>query len=158
MRNREVNVRVPAGVDDGSRIRIKGRGAPGRNGGPPGDLFVVCRVAPHPTFTRDGRNLLVRVPVSFATAALGADVPVPTLEGDTVMLRLRAGTQPGSRHRVKGRGITTNKTQGDLIVTVDVVVPTSLTEQQRVALRAFADAENRNEPHAHATSSKEAFE
>ena len=158
MRNREVNVRVPAGVDDGSRIRIKGRGAPGRNGGPPGDLFVVCRVAPHPTFTRDGRNLLVRVPVSFATAALGADVPVPTLEGDMVMLRLRAGTQPGSRHRVKGRGITTNRTQGDLIVTVEVVVPTSLTEQQRVALRTFADAEDRNEPHAHATSSKEAFE
>ncbi|MEY2766256.1 MAG: chaperone protein DnaJ [Actinomycetota bacterium] len=120
MRNREVNVRVPAG---------------------PGDLFVVCRVTPHPVFSRDGRNLLVRVPVSFTAAALGADVPVPTLEGDTVMLRLRAGTQPGSRHRVKGRGINTDKTTGDLIVTVDVVVPTSLTDQQRDALLAFAKEE-----------------
>lgn len=141
MRNREVKVRVPAGIDDGSKIRIKGRGAPGRNGGPPGDLFVVCRVAPHPVFARDGRNLLVRVPVSFAAVALGADVPVPTLEGDTVMLRLRAGTQPGSRHRVKGRGIATDKAVGDLIVTVDVVVPTSLTEQQREALLAYAREE-----------------
>ena len=155
MRNREVNVRVPAGIDDGSRIRIKGRGGPGRNGGPPGDLFVVCRVTPHPMFSRDGRNLLVRVPVSFTSAALGADVAVPTLEGDTVMLRLRAGTQPGSRHRVKGRGITTNKSQGDLIVTVDVVVPTSLTDQQREALLAFAQAEGTNGSHAHVKHAKE---
>jgi molecular chaperone DnaJ len=155
MRNREVNVRVPAGIDDGSRIRIKGRGAPGRNGGPPGDLFVVCRVNPHPVFSRDGRNLLVRVPVSFASAALGADVPVPTLEGDTVMLRLRAGTQPGSRHRVRGRGIVTSKTQGDLIVTVDVVVPTSLTEQQREALLAFAQTQDGNGSHAHVQYGKE---
>lgn len=141
MRNREVNVRVPAGVDDGSRIRIKGRGAPGRNGGPPGDLFVVCRVMSHPTFSRDGRNLLVRVPVSFTSVALGADVSVPTLEGDPVLLRLRPGTQPGSRHRVKGRGITTPRGTGDLIVTVDVIVPTSLTEHQREALLAFAKEE-----------------
>jgi len=140
-RNREVKVRVPAGIDDGSRIRVKGRGASGRNGGPPGDLFVVCRVTPHPVFARDGRNLLVHVPVSFTAAALGADVPVPTLEGDTVMLRLRAGTQPGSRHRVKGRGINLERASGDLIVTVDVVVPTSLTEQQREALLAYAKEE-----------------
>ena len=155
MRNREVNVRVPAGIDDGSRIRIKGRGAPGRNGGPPGDLFVVCRVTPHPVFSRDGRNLLVRVPVSFTAAALGADVAVPTLEGDSVMLRLRAGTQPGSRHRVKGRGIATNKAQGDLIVTVDVVVPTSLTGEQREALLAFARVEDGNGAHAHTRHGKE---
>jgi len=141
LRDREINVRVPAGVADGSRIRIKGRGAPGRNGGPPGDLFVICRVAPHPVFARDEMNLLVRVPVSFTAAALGADVPVPTLEGDTVMLRLRAGTQPGSRHRVKGRGIANGKSTGDLIVTVDVVVPTTLTDQQREALLAFAKEE-----------------
>jgi molecular chaperone DnaJ len=92
-------------------------------------------------FARDGKNLLVHVPVSFTAAALGADVPVPTLDGETVMLRLRAGTQPGSRHRVKGRGITTDKSVGDLIVTVDVVVPTSLTDQQREALLAFAKEE-----------------
>jgi molecular chaperone DnaJ len=85
--------------------------------------------------------LLARVAVPFTAAALGADVAVPTLEGDTVMLRLRPGTQPGSRHRVKGRGITTNKNTGDLIVTVDVTVPTSLTDQQREALQAFAKEE-----------------
>ena len=141
MRNREVKVRVPAGVDDGTRIRLKGRGAPGRKGGQPGDLFVVCRVTPHPLFTRDGQNLLVRVPVPFTSAALGADVNVPTLEGDEVTLRLRPGTQPGSRHRVKGRGIATEKNVGDLIVTVDIVVPTSLTQQQREALLAFAKEE-----------------
>ncbi len=141
MRNREVNVRVPAGIGDGSRIRVKGRGAPGRNSGPAGDLFVICRVTPHPLFSRDGHNLLVRIPVSFTAAALGADVSVPTLEGDTVLLRLRAGTQPGSRHRVKGRGIASDKNSGDLIVTVDVTVPTSLTEQQREALLAFAKEE-----------------
>ncbi|NDD18604.1 MAG: molecular chaperone DnaJ, partial [Acidimicrobiia bacterium] len=137
MRNREVKVRVPAGVDDGTRIRLKSRGAPGRNGGPAGDLFVICRVTPHPLFTRDGQNLHVRVPVSFTSAALGADIDVPTLEGDLVTLRLRPGTQPGSRHRVKGRGITADKAVGDLIVTVEVTVPTSLTKEQREALLAF---------------------
>ncbi|MEY4401708.1 MAG: molecular chaperone DnaJ [Actinomycetota bacterium] len=141
MRNREVKVRVPAGVDDGTRIRLKGRGAPGRSGGQPGDLFVVCWVTPHPQFTRDGQNLHVRVPVPFTSAALGADVNVPTLEGDVVTLRLRPGTQPGSRHRVKGRGIVSERKTGDLIVTVDIVVPTSLTEQQREALLAFAKEE-----------------
>jgi molecular chaperone DnaJ len=118
-------------------------------------LFVVCRVTPHPVFSRDGRNLLVRVPVSFTAAALGADVAVPTLEGDSVMLRLRAGTQPGSRHRVKGRGIATNKAQGDLIVTVDVVVPTSLTGEQREALLAFARVEDGNGAHGHTRHGKE---
>ena len=83
----------------------------------------------------------MRVPVSFTAAALGADVSVPTLEGDTVMLRLRPGTQPGSRHRVKGRGITTVKAAGDLIVTVEVTVPTELTDLQREALLAFAKQE-----------------
>ncbi|MFZ9705987.1 MAG: molecular chaperone DnaJ [Ilumatobacteraceae bacterium] len=141
MRNREVKVRVPAGVDDGTRIRLKSRGAPGRNGGPAGDLFVICRVTPHPLFTRDGQNLHVRVPVSFTSAALGADIDVPTLEGDLVTLRLRPGTQPGSRHRVKGRGITADKVVGDLIVTVEVTVPTSLTKEQREALLAFAKEE-----------------
>jgi len=142
MRNREVKVRVPAGVDDGTRIRLKGRGGPGRNGGPAGDLFVVCRVTPHPLFTREGQNLLVRVPVPFTSAALGADVEVPTLEGDSVTLRLRPGTQPGSRHRVKGRGIAAEKSSGDLIVTVDVTVPTSLTNEQREALLAYAKEES----------------
>ncbi|MFM8625742.1 MAG: molecular chaperone DnaJ [Actinomycetota bacterium] len=130
-RPRDVNVRIPAGVDNGQRIRLKGKGAPGRSGGPAGDLFVECRVAPHPVFARDGHNLTVRVPVTFAEAALGATVPVPTLDGAEVSLRLKPGTQPGSRHRVKEKGIRTTHKTGDLIVTVDVVVPEVLGDAER---------------------------
>ena len=139
-RPRDVQARIPAGVADGQRIRLKGRGAPGRNGGPAGDLIVECHVTPHPLFGRDGNNLTVRVPVTFAEAALGGDIDVPTLEGPTVMLRLRPGTQSGSRHRVKGKGITTPKHIGDLIVTVDVHVPSHLTAEQRAAVEALAAA------------------
>ena len=139
-RPRDVQARIPAGVADGQRIRLKGRGAPGRNGGPAGDLIVECHVTPHPLFGRDGNNLTVRVPVTFAEAALGGDIDVPTLEGPTVMLRLRPGTQSGSRHRVKGKGIPTAKHTGDLIVTVDVHVPSHLTAEQRAAVEALAAA------------------
>ena len=133
-RNREVKVRVPAGVSDGSRIRLTGKGTPGRSGGPNGDLFIVCRVGKSSTFGRDGDNLTVNVPVTFTEAALGANIEVPTLSGDNVTLRIKAGTQSGSRHRVKGRGIETTKHHGDLIVTVNVVVPTSLTDEERQAI------------------------
>ncbi|MFM7684374.1 MAG: molecular chaperone DnaJ [Actinomycetota bacterium] len=139
-RPREVQARIPAGVADGQRIRLRGRGAPGRNGGPHGDLIVECRVQPHALFGRDGENLTVRLPVTFAEAALGGDIDVPTLDGPRVTLRLRPGTQSGSRHRVKGKGIETAKHTGDLIVTVDVQVPTELNPQQRSAVEAFAAA------------------
>jgi len=139
-RNREVKVRMPAGVADGQRIRLPGKGTPGRNGGPPGDLFIVCRVAPHGVFGRDGENLTVKVPVTFTEAALGADIQVPTLTGERVTLRVKPGTQSGTRHRVKGRGIETAKYHGDLIVTVDVVVPAELTDHQRAAIEALASA------------------
>ena len=139
-RAREVQARIPAGVADGQKIRLKGRGAPGRNGGPPGDLIVECHVSPHRLFGRDGNNLTVRVPVTFAEAALGGDVDVPTLEGPRVMLRLRPGTPSGSRHRVKGKGIVTKKATGDLIVTVEVDVPKHLTDEQRTAVEALAAA------------------
>jgi molecular chaperone DnaJ len=139
-RPREVQARIPAGVADGQKIRLKGRGAPGRNGGPPGDLYVECHVAPHQLFGRDGHNLTLRVPVTFAEAVLGGDIEVPTLDGPTVTLRLKSGTQPGSRHRVKGKGITTSKSTGDLIVTVDVQVPHRLSEQERAAVEALAAA------------------
>ncbi len=139
-RAREVQARIPAGVSDGQTIRLKGRGAPGRNGGPAGDLLVDIHVAPHPRFGRSGDNLTVRVPISFAEAALGADIAVPTLDGPEVKLRLRSGTQPGSRHRVKGRGIAGKKGAGDLIVTVDVVVPTSLSDAERTAIEQLAEA------------------
>ncbi|MFM7490328.1 MAG: molecular chaperone DnaJ [Actinomycetota bacterium] len=137
-RAREVKVRVPAGVANGQRIRLAGRGEPGRNGGPSGDLFIVCHVSGHELFGRDGDNLTVRIPISFAEAALGADIDVPTLSSDGVTLRIKPGTQSGSRHRVKGRGIETAKGKGDLIVTVDVVVPTSLSDDEKRAIEQLA--------------------
>jgi molecular chaperone DnaJ len=139
-RAREVQARIPAGVSDGQTIRLKGRGAPGRNGGPAGDLLVQIHVAPHPRFGRNGNDLTVRVPVSFTDAALGADVSIPTLDGPPVTLRIKPGTQPGSRHRVRDKGITTKKSTGDLIVTVDVAVPTSLSEAERTAIEQLAAA------------------
>ena len=139
-RQREVQARIPAGVADGQKIRLKGRGAPGRNGGPAGDLIVECHVVAHARFGRDGDNLTVRVPVSFDQAALGGEIEVPTLDGSPVTLRIKAGTQPGSRHRVRGKGVVTPKHEGDLIVTVDVQVPTHLTAEQRSAVEAYAAA------------------
>jgi molecular chaperone DnaJ len=130
-------VRIPAGVDNGQKIRLKGRGTPGRNGGPAGDLFVECVVTPHPLFAREGLNLLTRVPVSFTEAVLGATISVPTLEGTEVSLKLKPGTQSGSRHRVKSKGIETAKNTGDLIVTVDVAVPTTLSSDERTAVEAL---------------------
>ncbi|MCU1501840.1 MAG: chaperone protein DnaJ [Ilumatobacteraceae bacterium] len=141
-RPREVQARIPAGVADGQRIRLKGRGAPGRNGGPAGDLIVECHVSPHRLFGRDGNNLTVRVPITFAEAALGANIDVPTLDGAPVTLKLRAGTQGGTRHRVRGKGIAGKKGHGDLIVTVDVQVPTELTAEQREAVEALATSIN----------------
>ena len=132
-------MRIPAGVNDGQRIRLKGRGAPGRSNGQPGDLLVECHVQPHEVFTREGLNLLVRVPVSFTEAVLGATISVPTLEGSDVSLRLKAGTQSGSRHRVKDKGINTDKKKGDLIVTVDVHVPTSLNDAETKVVTALHD-------------------
>lgn len=139
-RQREVKVRIPAGVADGQRIRLKGRGSPGRNGGPAGDLLVECHVTPHQLFGRDDTNLTLRVPITFAEAALGATIEVPTLDGPPVTLRLKPGTQSGSRHRVKGKGIATSKKTGDLIVTTDVVVPQHLSDDERAAVEALGQA------------------
>jgi molecular chaperone DnaJ len=139
-RQREVKTRIPAGVKDGQTIRLKGRGGPGRNGGPAGDLLVELKVMPHPLFGRSGDNLTVTVPVTISEAALGGDIDVPTLDGTRVTLRLKPGTQTGSRHRVKGKGIQTTHHTGDLIVTVTVQVPTDLTDAQRAAIEQLAAA------------------
>ncbi len=139
-RQREVKTRIPAGVKDGQTIRLKGRGGPGRNGGPAGDLLVELRVTPHPLFGRTGDNLTVSVPVTVAEAALGGDIDIPTLDGPRVTLRLKPGTQTGSRHRVRGKGIQTSKHTGDLIVTVHVHVPTDLTDAERAAIEQLAAA------------------
>lgn len=143
-RPREVKTRIPAGVKDGQTIRLSGRGSPGRNGGPSGDLLVQLKVMPHARFGRKGDDLTVTVPVSFAEAALGADIDVPALDGGTVKLRIKPGSQSGSRHRVKEKGVTRTAAKGpvtgSLIVTVDVVVPTELNDAQRTAVEAFAAA------------------
>jgi molecular chaperone DnaJ len=141
MKAREVKVRIPAGVSDGQRIRVKGRGGAGIRGGQPGDLYVNVRVGSHPVFARSGNDVTVHVPVTFAEAALGADVRVPTLDGQ-VTVRIPPGTPSGKVMRVRGRGVAGNngKDGGDLLVTIDVVVPTELNDEQREALDNFARA------------------
>ncbi|QXC59930.1 molecular chaperone DnaJ [Aquihabitans sp. G128] len=147
-RPREVKVRIPAGVHDGQRIRLKGRGDPGRNGGPPGDLFVTCKVDPHALFRMDGRDLRITVPITFPEAALGADISVPTIDGASVKVRLPAGTRTGRTFRVKGRGVATTKATGDLLVTVEVAVPVTLSDAERAAVEALAAAADES-PRAH---------
>ena len=145
---REVNVRIPAGVENGQRIRIKGRGEPGRSGGPAGDLFITCNVASHHLFGREGKNLTLQLPITFTEAALGSNIDVPTLDGSTVTLRLKPGTQSGSRHRVKGKGVSAAGTDGDLIVTVEVVVPKDLTSKQQQLIEQLAEASDES-PRSH---------
>ncbi len=139
-RNRTVKVRIPPGVEDGQRIRVKGRGAAGRGNAPSGDLYVVVRVDRHGIFGRRGRNLLLTVPVSYPEATLGTTLTVPTLT-DPVTLRVPAGTPSGRTFRVKGRGVPAGKKSvtGDLLVSVDVAVPVSLTDEQRSAVEALAE-------------------
>jgi molecular chaperone DnaJ len=141
VRPRDVKVKIPIGVDDGQRIRVKGRGGAGANGGPSGDLYVVVHVRPHPVFGRKGRlDLTVRVPLTFAEAALGAAVKVPTLT-EPVTLKVKGGTKAGTTQKVKGRGIVPAKgSAGDLLVTFDVDVPAKLSKEQRQALEALAAA------------------
>jgi molecular chaperone DnaJ len=135
---RPVTTRIPAGVRDGQKIRLRGKGRPGAGGGPAGDLVVTVHVTPHPVFSVDGTNLRVTVPVTFAEAALGATVEVPTLDGATVRVKVPAGTPSGRTLRVKGRGVRTTKATGDLLVTVQVVVPQKLSKAAREAVEAFA--------------------
>jgi molecular chaperone DnaJ len=139
-RPREVKVRIPAGVKPGQKIRLKGRGGPGGPGGRNGDLFVNVHVAAHQLFGRSRRNLTLKVPVAFHEAALGADIKVPTLDEGPVTLRLAPGTTNGRTLRVKGKGVGDPDNRGDLLVTVDVVVPEELTDDQRNAVEALAAA------------------
>jgi len=138
-RERRVRVRIPAGVDDGQRIRIKGRGEPGRNGGPGGDLFVTVHVTPHPLFGRRGRDLTLTVPVTFPEVTLGATITVPSLD-KPVTLKVPPGTKTGRTFRVRGHGLHSGGQSGDLLVTVEVVVPTELNDAQRKAVQALAEA------------------
>jgi molecular chaperone DnaJ len=141
-RTRHVKVRIPAGVEDGQRIRVKGRGEPGQGMAPAGDLYVVVRVDRHSLFGRRGRNLTLTVPITYPEAALGATLTVPTLE-EPVTVRIPAGTASGTTLRVRGRGVSAGSGKngakpGDLLVKVEVTVPTALTDEQRTAIQSLA--------------------
>jgi molecular chaperone DnaJ len=138
--SKPISVKIPAGVSDGQKIRLKGKGEPSIDGGPPGDLTLTVSVRKHPVFERDGLNLRVDVPVTFAEATLGATIEVPTLGGDPVKLRVTPGTPSGRVLRVKGRGVTTSKATGDLLAMVQVAVPSHLTAEAKDHLEAFAKA------------------
>ncbi|MDX6273149.1 MAG: molecular chaperone DnaJ [Frankiales bacterium] len=136
---RTIQARLPAGVKDGARIRLKGKGAPGERGGPAGDLYLAVTVTAHPVFGRRGANLTITVPVTFPEAALGANIPVPTLDGDTVTVKLGPGTSSGQTLRVRGRGgRKPNGEHGDLLVTVEVAVPQKLGDKAKAALEDYA--------------------
>ena len=141
-------VKIPAGVSDGQKIRLRGRGRPSPDGGEKGDIVVTVAVRPHPVFSRDGLNLRVTVPVTFTEAALGATIEVPTLGGDPVRLRVAPGTPSGRVLRVKGRGIATTKGTGDLLAEVQVAVPTHLDDAAREALERFQALEPKENPRA----------
>ncbi|PRZ03054.1 molecular chaperone DnaJ [Isoptericola sp. CG 20/1183] len=135
---KKITARIPAGVHDGQKIRLRGKGRPGSAGGPAGDLLIVVHVTEHPVFSIDGANLRMTLPVTFAEAALGTTVEVPTMSGETVRLKVPSGTPSGRVLRVKGRGVATTKRTGDLLVTVQVVVPQKLSRAAKKALEDFA--------------------
>src|SRR5690606_37915549 len=139
-------VKLPAGVADGQKIRLRGRGRPSPDGGEPGDIVVQVKVRQHPVFSRDGLNLRLTVPVTFTEATLGATIEVPTLGGDTVKLRVAPGTPSGRVLRVKGRGITSSKGTGDLLAELQVAVPAHLDDAAREALQKFHDLEPKENP------------
>jgi molecular chaperone DnaJ len=146
---RTINARVPAGVRDGQRIRLRGKGVAGEQGGPAGDLYVVVRVSPHPVFGRKADNLTLTVPLRFDEAALGAEISVPTLGAGPVTLKIPAGTPNGRTFRVKGRGAPRrDHLHGDLLVTVEVQTPTELGDDARAAVEALRAASSDHDPRA----------
>lgn len=142
-----MNVRIPAGVDDGQRIRLKGKGAAGENGGAPGDLYVEVKVTPHKLFGRSGSNLTLEVPVTFTEASLGADIQIPTMQGPRVKLRIPPSTPNGRTMRVRGRGARkSDGTHGDLLVTIKVEVPDDLSDEAKAALQEYAEKAHQSNP------------
>ena len=132
-----LTARIPAGVKDGQKIRLRGKGFPGRNGGPAGDLLLAVAVGADEVFGRDGNNLTVDLPVTFAEAALGATVAVPTFDGSSVKVKIAPGTPSGRSLRLKGRGVATKNATGDLIAKVTIVVPKELSDEQRQAIETL---------------------
>lgn len=147
--SRTLQVRIPAGVKDGQRIRLKGKGGRGEGGAPDGDLYLVVHVAKHPVFGRKGEHLTVTVPVAFDEAVLGAEIQVPTLDGPPVKIRIPAGTPSGRTLRARGKGAPTKSGgRGDLLVTVDVQVPKDLDDDAKAAVEALRVARNGVDPRA----------
>ena len=144
---RTMTVRIPAGVHNGQKIRLRGKGRPGRDGGENGDMVITITVAKHPVYSIDGVNLRMDLPVTLREAALGATVEVPLLDGTTTRIKVKAGTSSGTVMRVRGKGVVTSKKTGDLLVTVQVAVPRKLSRAAKEALEAF-DAAMESDPRA----------
>lgn len=140
LKAKTLNLKIPAGVDNGSQLRLVGEGGPGHNGGPPGDLYVVLHVEPHEFFERDGNDLVCRVPISFPQAALGADIEIPTLD-ETETLRIPRGTQTGETLRLRQKGMPSLRTgrKGDILVQIFVKTPVNLSRDQEELLKKFAE-------------------
>jgi molecular chaperone DnaJ len=143
-----LNVKIPAGVQDGQKIKLRGKGRPSPNGGPSGDLIVTVRVKPHPVFSRDGAHLRVTVPVTFTEAALGANILVPTLGGEPVKLKIHPGIPNGRVLRIQGRGVDSGNTRGDLLATIEVAVPAHMSEKAKKALQDFQEVMPNEDPRA----------
>jgi molecular chaperone DnaJ len=144
-----VKVKIPEGVADGTKVRVTGKGAPGANGGPAGDLYVEVQVGEHPIFGRAGkRDLTINVPVTYTEAALGAVISIPTLNG-TTMIKVPAGTQPGKTLKLTGKGVETARVTGDLLVTIEVAVPTGISSDERSALETLQESESAWNPRKH---------
>ncbi|MBZ6379670.1 molecular chaperone DnaJ [Pacificimonas flava] len=142
-REKQLRVKIPAGVDHGTRIRMSGEGEAGARGGPPGDLYIFVHLLPHEIFERDGTNLRVTVPVCITEAALGGEIDVPSIEGEMISMKISAGTQSGAEFRRRGRGMPglSSSGRGDLIVEVDVETPTRLSKRQKELLEEFRGLE-----------------
>uniref|UniRef100_UPI000DEF6258 DnaJ C-terminal domain-containing protein n=1 Tax=Janibacter anophelis TaxID=319054 RepID=UPI000DEF6258 len=136
----KVNAKIPAGVKDGQKIRLRGKGAHGDAGADRGDLILTVSVGKHAVYGRDGNNLTIDLPVTFAEAALGATVSVPTLDGSQVKVRIAPGTPSGRVLRLKGRGIATKGATGDLLAKVQIIVPSELSDAEREAVEVLRDA------------------
>jgi molecular chaperone DnaJ len=145
-RGGNVQVKIPAGIQDGQKVKVRGKGNPSPNGGEAGDLLVSVHVKPHPVFVRDGNNLRVSVPVTFVEASLGATIQVPTLGGDPVKLKVSPGTPNGRVLRVKGKGVETSKGSGDLLATVEIAVPSHLSDKAKAKLEEFNELVPQEDP------------
>jgi len=141
-----INAKIPAGVLDGQKIKLRGKGSPSPNGGPNGDLIITVTVKPHPVFSRDGSNLRLTVPITFAEAVLGATITVPTLGGDPVKLKVAPNTPNGRVLRVKGKGVESSKGTGDLLATVEVLVPSHVSDKAAKALQEFDELLPKEDP------------